>query len=738
LCLVCLLIPGVYGLNEAYAEKNNPVDQRMTAITAKHVVRNFKPLYLSEIELGGGYSSENSFKFGEYSGLKNRDGFVVGNIYLQERDKSDSTKYWKINGRNLGLESRSIRGDYGWQGKGGAFFSFNQTPHYRWDDAKTPFIIDSNTYNLPFDWVPGRDTTEMTQLNSSLKPIGIATKREKYQFGANWNFNKQWSAKIQYYYEKKNGLDVTSGIFGTSSGLGFSSILPRPVNQATNDVSAELSYNNLKSQFSVRYHLSHFDNNLYGLTWQNPYSLTPSAYPDSGRMSLEPDNQAHQVSLNFGHRLNNTTRLAGIFSYGWMLQNQNLLPYTVNPNLLVGTQLPQKSLDAEANNIHGNLTFTSRPIKNSDIKARYIFTERDNQTPMSLYTILRNDSENQDNNPNSALNRFNLPYGYRRHKLQFDAGYRLFSMTKLEAGYDFERYERDYAEVANTNEHTGRIKLTANPFHFLNARLEYAHSRRDGSAYRDNQLFIDSHTQDFLTTLPIEQRFSNNPALRRFQYSDRVRNKMTAGFTIVPTDKITMGVTSYYTHDDYNATFGLSQQERFSGTFDINYAFSDRLNVHSFYTQEYFLSKQNSFSFGNRLSAIPPLNQNNLWWLDNQDNVYTVGTGLNWIIIENKLDIELNYLFSKAVTDIDPKRTNPEAIPFPNINTDIHSLFVSSNYRLKENMRLRFSYRFESFQTKDFARDNVDPGTITQVISLGASSPDYRAHVAGVSMILNF
>lgn len=738
MCLVCFVAPAIYGLNDVRAEKNAVINDGFTVITARHVLHNFKPLYSSELEIGGGYSSENSFKFGEYSGLQNRDGFAIGNIYLQERDKTDSTKYWKINGRNLGLESRSIRGDYGWQGKGGVFFSFNQTPHYRWDDAKTPFAMAGNSYNLPFDWAPGRNTTEMTQLDSSLSPVGIATRRNKYQFGANWRFNKQWSAKVQYFHEQKNGLDITAGIFGTTGGLGFSTILPRPINYATNDVSAELNYSNLKSQFSVRYHLSHFDNHFDGLTWQNPYSLTRSAYPDSGRMSLDPDNQAHQLSLNFGHRFNNTTRLAGIFSYGWMLQNQNFLSYTVNPDLQVDTPLPRKSSNAEANNLHGNLTFTARPIKNSDVKTRYIFTERDNQTPMSLYNILRNDSENQDANPNSALNRFNLPYGYRRHKMQFDAGYRLFTKARVVAGYDFERFERDYAEVANTNEHTGRIKLTANPFQFLNAQLEYAHSRRDGSAYRDNRLFIDGHTPDFLATLPVEQRFSNNPSLRRFQYSDRVRNRMTAGFTIVPTDKITMGVTGYYTHDHYNATFGLSKQERFSGTFDINYAVNDKLNLHSFFTQEYFLSKQNSFSFGNRLAAIPPLDPNNLWWLDNQDNVYTVGTGLNWIIIENKLDIEMNYLFSRAVTDIDPKNNVADAAALPNINTDIHSFFVNSNYRLKENLRLRFSYRFESFQTRDFARDTIKPGTLEQVISLGASSPDYRAHLAGVSMILNF
>jgi len=52
-------------------------------------------------------------------------------------------------------------------------------------------------------------------------------------------------------------------------------------------------------------------------------------------------------------------------------------------------------------------------------------------------------------------------------------------------------------------------------------------------------------------------------------------------------------------------------------------------------------------------------------------------------------------------------------------------------------LRLRLSYRYETFQTKDFARDNVAPDTIAQVISLGSSSPDYNAHVFGLSMIFN-
>nr|WP_305910289.1 MtrB/PioB family decaheme-associated outer membrane protein [Methylomarinum sp. Ch1-1]MDP4522490.1 MtrB/PioB family decaheme-associated outer membrane protein [Methylomarinum sp. Ch1-1] len=600
-------------------------------------------------------------------------------------------------------------------------------------------MTGGNTLNLPTGWVAGQDTTGMTQLNSSLKPVSIATERKKYKAGLMWHFNRQWSANLQYFNEKKDGFDITSGIFGTSGGNPLAAVLPRPINFNTNDVNFELSYNDNSSQLSFRYHLSLFENSD-SLTWQNPYSLMSplqTAYPDQGRLAYEPDNQAHQLSLNFAHRFNRTTRLSGKFSYGWMLQDQDFLPYTVNPALNVTTPLPRNSLDARVNNLHGNLTFSARPFKKMNFKARYTYTERDNQTPTDAYAILRNDSEDQETAADSDVIRTNLPYNYRKHKTQLDLGYRLFNTVKLTAGYDFERIERDYAEVYATNEHTGRLKLTASPFNFMTTRLQYAHSMRNGSDYRHNKLYTDSHTQQFLDTLPADRRFSNNPLLRKFQYSDRVRDRVDGNVTLIPTDRLTLGLSGFFLHDNYDALIGLSSQTRLSGTFDVSYAFSKHLELHSFYTQEYFLSRQTGFARRSVEAALPPLDPDSFWWLDNEDTVHTVGAGLSWTLIEDTLDIGLDYLYSRAVTEIDPSRNDP-VTDLPNINTELHSLNFHGDYRLQKNLSLRLSYRYESLLTEDFARDGVQVDTMDRVISLGSSSPDYNAHVFGLTMLYNF
>ncbi|MGR8979502.1 MAG: MtrB/PioB family outer membrane beta-barrel protein [Gammaproteobacteria bacterium] len=110
--------------SKVYAADEENMDFSLDSAPVSQALEPSNPLYTSEIELGGGYNTEDSFKFGQYSGLENRGGFVIGNLHIQLRAdyNGNSTDYWKLDGRNLGLSSRSIRGEYGQQGKGKLFF----------------------------------------------------------------------------------------------------------------------------------------------------------------------------------------------------------------------------------------------------------------------------------------------------------------------------------------------------------------------------------------------------------------------------------------------------------------------------------------------------------------------------------------------------------------------------------------------------------------------------------------
>src|SRR5690349_9903926 len=73
----------------------------------------------SVVEIGAGYVSDGSFKFGEYNGLEKKGGFAIGNIDLRGGGYGsdiDPTR-WRVTGTNLGLDSRNLTGQYSEQGR---------------------------------------------------------------------------------------------------------------------------------------------------------------------------------------------------------------------------------------------------------------------------------------------------------------------------------------------------------------------------------------------------------------------------------------------------------------------------------------------------------------------------------------------------------------------------------------------------------------------------------------------
>jgi hypothetical protein len=66
------------------------------------------------VDAGVGYVSDDSFKFGEYTGLTRKDSYLIGGALYGYRDKD--ARYLELDARNLGLDSRSIEVEGGKQG----------------------------------------------------------------------------------------------------------------------------------------------------------------------------------------------------------------------------------------------------------------------------------------------------------------------------------------------------------------------------------------------------------------------------------------------------------------------------------------------------------------------------------------------------------------------------------------------------------------------------------------------
>jgi MtrB/PioB family decaheme-associated outer membrane protein len=283
---------------------------------------------VNEVEIGAGYLSDDSYRFGRYSGMKDDGAYVIGDIKAQ--DYREDGLNWRIRGINLGLDSRYLRAEGGKQGSQEYYIEYQELPNYINDTGSTPFNgVGSSNLTLP----PGFDIN--TNLNASLGQLERDTERKRYGVGAsfiprrsrNWNFN------IAYQHETKEGVNAIGGAMG-GAFPGFTSsttaaILPEPVDYVTDNVDLSLAYAKDKTQLKFAYHMSLFDNEDRSLNWQDPFAPTRS-----GSLAQQPRNQFHQLTATGGYQLPHNSRLTGVLSIGRMTQDWNFQSYaTAAPGL---------------------------------------------------------------------------------------------------------------------------------------------------------------------------------------------------------------------------------------------------------------------------------------------------------------------------------------------------------------------------------------------------------------------
>lgn len=705
-----------------------------------------KPVFTSEIEIGAGWNSKDSFKFGEFSGLQSKGPFVIGNFRIQMRDAydGDSSKYWLLSGTDLGLESRSLWFEHGQQGLFSIYAFYDQIPKFLLDTARTPYIIQNGGTNLllPAGWVPNdRNAQTLTTLNASLQDVNIDHERQKFGGGFEWIPKKNWLVEADYSRELKDGNRTIAAIFGSSGGNPGGAIVPEPIDYETDTFDLSIAYTGKRTHFALAYNLSLFRDNNSGFTFQNPFASTrwaaAASFPGGfGQIATPPDNKAHRITMSGVHIFNDTTRATANLIYGRMTQNDPFLPFTVNPGLVVPTGLPRSSLNGEIETTLANLSVSSRLSQKLDLRARYKYDNRDNNTPRDVFIQVPGDSQDQGEITDSTA-RINLPYSKKQHLFEVDVGYRISSDFKLSLGYNYEQLQRTFFEVAKTREHKFEAKLRGTLSSRFSGWIGFDYATRDGTEYIDNLAFLASHTPEHLGP-DAEDEFENHPLVRKFFIADRDRLKIDGSANWLPNDKLVFSVMGRFLNDDYDATvLGLNESTTTSVTLDASFNPHQAITYHAFYTYENIEYEQTGFSHrpGTDLTDFAARN----WTAATNDKVNTIGFGFDWAAKKDKLDITFDYNYSRAVTDFElTAGTELSFVPIPDLKTRLHMADARADYRYTENLSIRLRYLYQSLDVTDFALDGIDPDTMQRIIGLGNQSPDYNVHVIGISTIYRF
>ncbi len=324
------------------------------------------------VNAGVGYVSEDSAKFGEYTGLNEKGAYFIGDG--QARYRGQDATYWNFDMTDIGLSSRSIGLEGGRQGQYKLFLNYDELPHYITDTAQTPFLgTGGNSLTLP----PGfpAPTTGRMPLSSTLQDVDLDTQRKQVGVGGSWTMGGLDYA-VSFRHETKEGTKRTAGAFFINAAQ-----LVDPVDYTTDQIDASVSYAGARWQAKVSYYGSIFRNDNDALTWQNPFTFPAGA---SGQLAQPPGNEFHQLRALAAYQFSARTHATADIAYGRGTQDEGFLAPTLNTTLAVPA-LPGSSLNGRVNTFDANVKLASALTDQLRVNAAYAHNDRDNDTTQAVY-----------------------------------------------------------------------------------------------------------------------------------------------------------------------------------------------------------------------------------------------------------------------------------------------------------------------------------------------------------------
>lgn len=648
------------------------------------------------VEVGVGATSDESAKFGDYTGLNEKGAFAIVGGTVRHRGANGT--FANAEASDLGIDARSLTADAGREGVYAVRLGYSEIPRYFADGARTPFLgLGSGTLTLPTGFPAA--TTGAMPLATTLRDADLGYKRTRYDLGGSLIAGENWTYRVSLRHEVRDGTRPGAGSFFSSS-----SHLAVPVDQITDQIEAAATYFSRRFQATVGYYGSLFRNGEDSLTWANPFTPVVAG-ADRGQLALAPDNEFHQIMATAGYDITPKIRASGEIAFGRMTQDANYLAPTLNSGL-GDLQLPVQSLDGRADTFNASVRVTAAPTDRVRLNASYARDTRDNKTSSQSYPAVTTDMF-----VGSGL-RTNLPYRFWQDRFKVDAEYRGPRGLKAVVGADYDQIERSYQEAVRTRETTiwGRLGAQLHPT--TRVELKLAHAQRNPSTYGIAN-WLES---------------PQNPLLRKYNLAERTRDTVGLRADVAVSDEVTVGVSADYSKDDYSrSTIGLLDGRDTSVGADLSYALSHESRIYLYANSEEVRSRQ----AGSQAFAQPD------WWARTKDRINVVGAGIKHVLMKGKLELGGDISYSRSRSDITMEPATPTG-SFPTATVDFESLKLYATYHLRENVSLIGSYWYEHYDASDWRLDGVQPDTVPNLLAFGNQAPNYTQNVVRVSLRYRF
>jgi MtrB/PioB family decaheme-associated outer membrane protein len=644
-----------------------------------------------------------------------RDGPTLDR-FRYDREKSS----WAFRAAmdHVGYRDQRYAASFERYGKVKGSFEWNQIPLFYSADTRTPFTSPSTgTFRLN-DVVRagiqnGTATTSLFVAESA--PFELRSRREIADAKFSYRVAPPLDLKVSFTSTGRNGAQP----WGASLGQANAVELPVPIDHRTNDVNATAEWSTERAMARLAYDGSWFNNDVETLVWDNPLRVTDlAATPAQGRMALWPDSTAHTVSATGSLALPARSRAFAYVSVGSWLQDQALLPFTIN-TAIPAVPLARTTAEAEARIVAMQYRLTSRPTRMLWLNGQFRLYDYDNRTPhFPVDQYVRVDS-----GAATSLTGGSEPFGYTRAFVDLDASFTPLTFAAFRVGYGRERDDRTFRFLDETTENVVRASVDSSGLAWGSLRLQYDHSVRTGQGL-DEQVLSDIGEQ---------------VSLRQFDISDRTRDRVTAIVQWVPVAAVGLnGSVGVGEESRPGVAFGLQDNDLRTFTAGVDVSPHDAVAIGATYGLEQYATLQRSRQANPGVQFDDPTRD---WSTDLDEDVHTATAYLDLPRITSRTAIKLSYdvvrSHAQYVYVLPTNSTLVPPVQLPTVRNEIQRAVADLRHTLTRNVMLAVGYAYDTYDVDDFA---TSPGTLNSPVfpsqlSLMYQWRPYAVHTGSVRFI---
>jgi MtrB/PioB family decaheme-associated outer membrane protein len=601
---------------------------------------------------------------------------------------------WTVNavGDRLGAEDARISASFSHGSKVRASFVWDQIPLMMSGDTRTLYAPDAAGAMRLSDAIRGSiqaGGSTLAQWAGGAEPLSIESRRDTAVFDFSYNATRELAVKLGVRYTRRDGT------YPQTAPFGFSDVteLVAPLDQETTDVNGGLEWANTRGMVRVGYEASDFRNNAPTLVWDNPLKLTDSTASNNysnglggsrGRMAMAPNSQLRGINAAGSVKLPANSRFNANMTLGSWLQNDPLLPVTIN-SAVPAASLPRQTLEAEARTLALNLGFTSHPSQYVFLAARFRSYDFDNRTPVFHTPI----SVVFDQTVHEGAE--TEPLSFSRYNFDADASFTPVPLTALRVGYSRSTDERTWRIFETTTEHVARASLDSSAGGFVTVRAIVERGQRRGTGFDEHLL------------LAVNEQLS----LRHYDVADRDRNRFTGLVQLTPVDAFGLTASASYGQDDYlNSTLGLRNNKNTSYSVTADVAPGSRVAASLSYTKDRYTALQNSHS-----TLVPgtsfDIDHRRDWSTDSADNTETVALTVDLMRLVPRVDFSLAFEDSRSratyVYRLPADGTLVAPIQLPAVTYDLRSTTADLRYHLSRQVAIGLLGWFDKYDVDDYA-----------------------------------